>query len=317
MKFPHYFIYKGACTVNQQTTTAPKRKKLSLKQKQNLVGWAFIVPAALLISYFCFYPMIRAFFLSFQSGKGAMLKYAGTRNYEFLLKDHTFRQALINNFIYLIIQVPVMLFFALTLATMLNSKSLKGRGIFRTAIFLPCATSLVSAALIFRILFAQDGFVNLVLMKFGVIDAGINWINGSAITARAVMILVLLWRWTGYNMVFFLSGLQNIDSSIYEAARIDGANVVQQFRKITIPLLRPTILLTAIMSTNGTLQLFDESVNLTRGGPANMTLTMSHYIFKSSFEGVPKFGYAAAMSYVIFILVAILAFAQMKVGDKR
>lgn len=112
-------------------------------------------------------------------------------------------------------------------------------------------------------------------------------------------------------------GLQNIDDSLYEAAKIDGASLFAIFRKITIPLLRPTILLTTIMSINGTLQLFDESVNLTGGGPANSTLTMSHYIYKASFEYNPQFGYAAAMSYVIFIMVAILSFVQMKVGDKR
>lgn len=118
-------------------------------------------------------------------------------------------------------------------------------------------------------------------------------------------------------MVFYLSGLQNIEYSVYEAAKIDGANPMQTFFKITVPLLKPTILLTAIMSTNGTLQLFDESVNLTAGGPANSTITMSHYIYNVSFKYVPNFGYAAAMSFLIFILVAVLAFIQMKVGDKR
>lgn len=118
-------------------------------------------------------------------------------------------------------------------------------------------------------------------------------------------------------MVFYLSGLQNIEYSIYEAAKIDGASAIQSFFKITVPLLKPTILLTAIMSTNGTLQLFDESVNLTDGGPANASITMSHYIYNMSFKYVPNFGYAAAMSFLILILVAILAFFQMKVGDKR
>ena len=98
-----------------------------------------------------------------------------------------------------------------------------------------------------------------------------------------IIILALIWRWTGYNMVFYLAGLQNIDDSLYEAAKIDGANAIQSFFKITVPMLKPTILLTTIMSTNGTLQLFDESVNLTGGGPANSTLTMSHYIYKASF----------------------------------
>ncbi len=118
-------------------------------------------------------------------------------------------------------------------------------------------------------------------------------------------------------MVFYLSGLQNIEYSVYEAAKIDGASPLQTFFKITVPLLKPTILLTAIMSTNGTLQLFDESYNLTKGGPSNATITMSHYIYNVSFKYVPNFGYAAAMSFLIFILVAILAFIQMKVGDKR
>lgn len=118
-------------------------------------------------------------------------------------------------------------------------------------------------------------------------------------------------------MVFYLSGLQNIEYSVYEAAKIDGASAVQTFFKITVPLLKPTILLTAIMSTNGTLQLFDESVNLTDGGPANASITMSHYIYNMSFKYVPNFGYAAAMSFLILVLVAVLAFLQMKVGDKR
>ena len=118
-------------------------------------------------------------------------------------------------------------------------------------------------------------------------------------------------------MVFYLAGLQNIDYSVYEAARIDGASTFQIFRKITVPLLKPIILLTAIMSTNGTLQLFDESVNLTGGGPANTTITMSHYIYNISFKYVPKFGYAAAMSFLILFLVAVLALVQMRVGDKR
>lgn len=261
--------------------------------------------------------MFNALLLSFQSGQGARMSYVGLKNYAYMLKDSTFLQALQNNFIYLLIQVPIMLVLALILAALLNNKSLKLRGLYRTAIFLPCATSLVSVSLIFRFMFAVGGFVNVMLMKLGVIHTDINWINGSAITARAVIIIALIWRWTGYNMVFYLSGLQNIDQSLYEAARIDGANGFQQFRKITIPLLRPTILLTAILSTNGTLQLFDESFNLTRGGPTNMSITMSHYIYRTSFENVPKFGYAAAMSYVIFILVAILALIQMRVGDKR
>lgn len=292
------------------------KRKFSLSQKQSMAGWAFLTPAVILIAVMSFLPMIQALFLSFKSGVGANLRWAGAVNYLRMFKDPVFMQALRNNFVYLIIQVPIMLVSALVLASLLNNKDIRFKGLFRTAIFLPCATSLVSYAVIFRSLFAVDGLVNTVLIKLGVLSTGYNFL-GHPDSARIVIILALIWRWTGYNMVFYLAGLQNIEYSIYEAAKIDGASPFQSFSRITVPLLRPTILLTAIMSTNGTLQLFDESVNLTNGGPANATITMSHYIYNVSFKYVPNFGYAAAMSYLILILVAVLAFVQMKVGDKR
>lgn len=295
---------------------AGKKKRISLSKKQNLMGWVFLLPASLLICWMSFYPMIKALFLSLKTGIGANMKFVGLYNYARMLKDAVFMQSLLNNFFYLIIQVPIMLILALVLASMLNNKDLKFKGLFRTAIFLPCATSLVSYAIIFRAMFALDGFINTILLKMNIIESSINWL-GNPGTARAVIIIALIWRWTGYNMVFFLAGLQNIEYTIYEAAKVDGANAFQRFRKITIPLLKPIILLTAIMSTNGTLQLFDESVNLTNGGPANATITMSHYLYRISFVYSPNFGYAAAMSYVMLFLVAILAFIQMKVGDKR
>lgn len=209
-----------------------------------------------------------------------------------------------------------MLIFALILASILNHRQLRFKGLFRTMIFLPCATSLVAYAVIFRSLFANNGIVNLVLTNLGILDQPYSFLTHTW-SARIVIIIALLWRWTGYNMVFYLAGLQNIEYSVYEAAKIDGASAIQSFFKITVPLLKPTILLTAIMSTNGTLQLFDESVNLTDGGPANASITMSHYIYNMPFKYVLNFGYTAAMSFLILILVAFLAFLQMKVGDKR
>ena len=295
-----------------------KKKGMSLLGKQRAAGWTFLAPATIMIAIMSFYPMIRAFIISLQTGAGANMRFADPifSNYKRILADKVFQQSIVNTFLYLIIQVPVMLILAIFLACLLNKKELRGKGIYRTMIFLPCCTALVSYSIIFKTLFAYDGYINTVLLKLGLIGERINWL-GDVHTAKAIIILALIWRWTGYNMVFYLAGLQNIDDSLYEAAKIDGASLFAIFRKITIPLLRPTILLTTIMSINGTLQLFDESVNLTGGGPANSTLTMSHYIYKASFEYNPQFGYAAAMSYVIFIMVAILSFVQMKVGDKR
>ena len=291
-----------------------KKKGLTLAKKHNLTGWAFLLPATLLIGWMSFYPMIRAFILSLQTGMGVNLSFNGFANYARILKDPTFKQTLFNTFFYLIVQVPIMLVLALMFASMLNNKDLRFKGLFRTCIFLPCATSLVSYAMIFRSLFANDGFINMVLRNLGM--SPILWF-GNAWTARAVIIIALVWRWTGYNMVFYLAGLQNIEYSVYEAAKIDGANGWKTFWKITVPLLKPTIIMTFIMSINGTLQLFDESVNLTKGGPANSTITMSHYIYNTCFINVPNFGYAAAMSFIIFIMVAVLAFINLKVGDTR
>jgi lactose/L-arabinose transport system permease protein len=218
--------------------------------------------------------------------------------------------------VYLIIQVPIMLVIALILANLLNDRNLRFKGLWRTAIFLPCAVGLVSYSLVFRTIFATDGLVNDMLMGLHFIDSPINWL-GQTGTARIVIILGLLWRWTGYNMVFYLAAMQNLDYSTLEAAKIDGAGPFKTFWYVTVPQLRPMILLTAILSTNGTIQLFDESWNLTQGGPAYTTMSMSHYLFELSFQKNPNFGYGAALSYVILIMVAILAAIQMKVGDKR
>ena len=294
------------------------KKKLTMHQKQNLTGWVFLLPATLLIVWLSFYPMVRALIISFMRGRPTALEFSDPliRNYQFMLKDTVFIQSLKNTFFYLIIQVPIMLVLAMIFASLLNNKDLKFKGAFRTCIFLPCATALVAYSIIFRSMFGYDGMVNSLLMNIGILKEPINWLNSPG-TAKAVIIIALIWRWTGYNMVFYLASMQSIDYSVYEAARIDGASAVTQLFKITIPLLKPIILVTAIMSTNGTLQLFDESVNLTNGGPANATITMSHYIYNTMFTNNPNFGYAAAMSFVILILVAVLSAIQMKVGDKR
>ena len=291
-------------------------KKMTLNKKHNITGWLFLAPGALLIFFMSFVPMGKALLLSFKTGVGAAMKSCGLLNYTRMFQDAVFVQSIKNTFFYLIIQVPLMLIFALILASILNNRQLRFKGLFRTMIFLPCATSLVAYAVIFRSLFANNGIVNLVLTNLGILDQPYSFLTHTW-SARIVIIIALLWRWTGYNMVFYLAGLQNIEYSVYEAAKIDGASAIQSFFKITVPLLKPTILLTAIMSTNGTLQLFDESVNLTDGGPANASITMSHYIYNMPFKYVLNFGYAAAMSFLILILVAFLAFLQMKVGDKR
>lgn len=296
-----------------------KKKGMSITGKQRAAGWIYLTPATILIFIMSFWPIIQAVITSFKTGSSANMQWANplTYNYTRMFQDAVFKRSIGNTFLYLIIEVPIMLVLAILLAQLLNNKHLKFKGLFRTCVFLPCATSLVSYALIFKSLFATQGLINTILVKLGILENNFNFL-GTGWSAKIIIIVALIWRWTGYNMVFFLAGLQNIEYSVYEAAKIDGASGWRTFWSITVPLLKPTIVMTTIMSINGTLQLFDESVNLTKGGPANATITMSHYIYNGSFgEGVANFGYASAMSVIVFIMVAILAFINLKVGDKR
>lgn len=278
-------------------------------------GNFFITLPVLLITLLVFIPMVSALITSFQSGPPTNMTFNGFGNFQRMLTDSTFKKALVNTFTYLIVQVPIMLFLALVLSNILNDKKMKFKGLFRTALFLPCITSLVSYSLIMKSLFSVNGLVNQMLLNMHLVDAPIQWLT-DPFWAKVLIIISITWRWTGYNMIFFISGMQNIDPSMYEAADIDGASGMQKFFKITIPNLKPIILFTTITSTIGTLQLFDEVQNITQGGPANATTTLSQYIYNLSYKFTPNFGYAAAVSFVIVVLIVILSLIQTKVGGQ-
>ena len=286
---------------------------MQLGHKLNRWGWGFSSLSIVLISLFVFIPMVGALIMSFQTGKGVNVHFGGLVNYQRLLTDTTVRKALGNTFIYLLVQVPIMIILALIISVLLNDKALKGRSFFRVAIFLPCITSLVSYTHIMKNKLSNEGLFNQMLIKLG--KEPILWTT-DAFWAKILIIIAITWRWTGYNMIFYLSGLQNIDPSVYEAAEIDGAGPVRKFFDITVPLLKPIILFTTITSTIGTLQLFDEVKNITQGGPANGTMTISQYIYSLCFEFTPNFGYACAVAFIVVILMVLLSAIQMKIGGK-
>lgn len=259
--------------------------------------------------------MIYALLTSFMAGPPVAMHWVGLQNYKAMFSDKTFLTAASNTFLYLIVQVPIMLFLAMIISVMLNDSRLKFRGLYRTAIFLPCITSLVSYSLIMKTIFAPTGIANKLLMDMHLIGAPIQWLT-DPMWAKVLIIISITWRWTGYNMIFFLSGLQNIDTEIYEAAEIDGASRWKQFTQITIPMLKPIILFTAITSTIGTLQLFDEVNNITKGGPGNATTTLSQYIYNLSYKYTPNFGYATAISFVVVIAIVVLSLIQLKAGGE-
>ncbi|MGA1804768.1 carbohydrate ABC transporter permease [Rhizobium sp. HT1-10] len=279
-------------------------------------GWFFVGPALVLIGLFMVYPILWSLFMSSQSGRGTMIKFVGFGNIVRLANDPVFLRALTNTVTFFIIQVPIMIVLALALASVLNMPKLVGRGLFRTAIFLPCVTSLVAYSALFKGMFADEGVVNSTLEAIGIIATPIPWLT-DGFWAKVLIILAITWRWTGYNMIFYLSAMQNIDKSIYEAARIDGINAWGRFVYITIPLLKPVILFTSVISTIGTLQLFDEVMNITQGGPSDSTLTLSLYIYNLTFKFIPNLGYAATVSYVIVVLVAMLAFVQFYAAREK
>lgn len=288
-----------------------------IERNEQINAWMFVMPALVLVGLFMIYPIIWSLWMSFQTGRGMNLSFGGLANIERLLQDPILLRALGNTFIFLLVQVPIMLTLALVFASALNNPRLRGRGFFRTAIFLPCVTSLVAYSVLFKSMFAEDGVINGFLLWAHVIGDPIPWLL-EPFWARIVIISAITWRWTGYNMIFYLAALQNIDKSIYEAARIDGVPAWARFLYITVPLLKPVILFTSVISTIGTLQLFDEIMNITDGGnPADSTLTLSVYIYNLTFRFMPSFGYAATVSYVIVVLVGILSFIQFRVARDR
>lgn len=291
------------------------------ERRANISGWAFTAPALILLGLFMLYPILWSLFMSFQVGKGMNFSFGGFANIVRLTKDPVFLHALSNTLIFLVIQVPVMIVLALVFAVALNNPRLRGRAVLRTAIFLPCVTSLVVYSVLFKSMFADDGVVNDALMALWIINEPIPWMN-DPFWAKVLIILAITWRWTGYNMVFYLAALQNIDPSIYEAAKIDGVPARARFFGITAPMLKPVILFTTVLSTIGTLQLFDEVNTITAsqgqgGRPADATLTLSLYIYNLTFRFMPSFGYAATISWVIVILVGILSWVQFRVARER
>lgn len=290
--------------------------KQIVKQKQKAAGWAFLTPAALLIVVMNFVPIIKAFLMSFQTGKIGSMRFAGLANYIRIFADSKCRDALKVTLEYVVFTVPIIMVLGLILAVLLNDSKLKLKGIYRTCIFVPAAVSLVASAVIFRSLFATDGFVNSILVQMGILENGYNFL-GRPVSARIILMVVRVWKNLGYQMIFYLAALQAIDTSLYEAAKIDGASTLQQFFRITVPMLKPTLVFTLIMSINGAIQVYDESVNLTNGGPGNATMPISHYIYSLAFGGVPNFGYACALSIVVLLVVGVLSMIQMKVGDHR
>ena len=283
--------------------------------RQDLIGWSFAAPFVILFGIFLALPIIAAFALSFTSfglrdlDNPIGTTVVGVQNYTDLLGDPKFWKSLGNTIYFVVVGVPLTLALGLVVANALSRGITRFRTVFRVGYYLPVITSIVAIAVVWRFLLNPDvGLINILLSNLGI--TGPNWLASSALAMPSI-IAMAVWRNLGFAMVVFVAGMQAIPAMLYEAASIDGAGRWQAFRYVTLPMLRPTILFMLVITTIGYLQLFEEPFVMTDGGPLDATLSVTMYMYQQGFEFFHQ-GYASAIAYVLFVIVAIVAFLQFK-----
>jgi cellobiose transport system permease protein len=282
-----------------------------------------IAPFYVVFLGFSLIPVIFTLYLAFQRWDGlGPMHFVGLQQFRFLVKDHTFWLAMWNTVVIWVLATVPMLLLALVLASMLNSAT-RFAGVYRIAYFIPNVTSLVAIAIFFFTVFStQFGIVNATLRALHV--PAVPWMSNSW-TIKVVIALLMTWQWTGYNMIIYLAGLQSIPGELYEAAKIDGAGPVQSFRHITVPMLRPIILFTVVVSTINGLQSFTEpqvmfgstaATNPDSGGPGQAGLTIMLYFYNQAFDN-HDYGYGAAIVWALFMLIALFVAINWRIVARR
>jgi len=283
-------------------------------RRSTLAPYLFLAPFFAMFAVFWVYPIAYSFVLSFLNTRRRPWTFDPDFNWGRLVQDEFFWNALQNTMIILVVQVPLMLAFATLLAVAFGSDLLKAKGFFRFAFFAPLVLGAVPYSAVFRLIFnEQYGILNYGLTSIGL--PSVPWLFESTPALITIMI-AMTWRWTGYNAIILLSGLQSIPLALYEAAKIDGAGPLQRFFRITIPMLRPVLLFTFVLSTIGTLQLFTEPWLITNTGPGNATETLVTYLYKQGFRSF-NFGYASAIAYTVAIIAAIFSLLQIRLVGGR
>lgn len=284
-------------------------------RRERREGYILITPVCIHIFIFVIIPIVYAFILSFQEWN--MLSpdkdFVGLGNYERMLSDSVFFLSLKNTLWYTVWSVPFCLVLSLLLAVAMKRRSAVN-SFLRTCFFLPVIVSLVVTSVVFTWLFdPMIGLVNYYLGKIGI--GPLVWLSDPDL-ALPTLVIVSIWKSLGYNMVIFLAGIQSIPDVYYEASRIDGANGVQQFFDITLPLLKPTTLFVLIMSVMSSFQVFDQVYLMTSGGPVNRTKVIVFYIYETAFYFFDM-GYASALSFVLFLMILILTIIQFRCFSLR
>lgn len=281
---------------------ARRRPSLTTSGRENIEGWLFASPWIIGFLVFTAGPMLAAVFLGFAEYDLIVPpKWVGTANYARLLRDPLLLTSLKVTSIYAFVRVPLLLVSSMVVATLLNAK-IRGLRIYRTLFYLPSILPAAAVSMLWLLVFAYDyGFINTVLRLLGF--SGPNWLGDSSL-ALPSLIIMSLWGF-GANMIIYLAGLQAIPTEYYEAADVDGANSLQRWWRITLPLMTPILFYNLVMSLIGSLQVFAEGRIITNGGPENATLFFVLYLYRNAFE-YHRLGYAAALSWVLFVYVLVL-----------
>ncbi len=284
----------------------------------HLAGWLFILPSFLLIVLFGLIPIVWGFVLSFQDASliSPIRPFVGLDNYAKIASDPFARQAAVNAVYYTFLFVPLSVVLALMLAMALNRR-IRGIRIYRLAVFIPVAVSTIATGIMFLWLFdAQFGLANWALGKVGLGPFGFF---DSPAGAMPSLVIMTVWGWLGFDTIVYLAALQSVPAELVEAAAVDGAGRWSTFRNVTLPLLGPATLLLVVWSTISALQLFDEVYFVTKGGPLGHTSVPVFYVFKLAFTtsyGFSAAGYAAAIAYVLFLVILVLTLIQFWLGNR-
>jgi lactose/L-arabinose transport system permease protein len=298
--------------IQAAATPVPRRDRLSTERAR--WGIVFVSPFFILFAIFGLYPLVASLGLSFAEWRGSgAITFNGLNNYALLLRDKNFWQSMRNGVILFFMYAPLQTFLALVLAALLNSRRVRGYRWFRTVIFMPYITNMVAAGFVFQLLLnTRYGVFNNLLAIFFI--PPVAWLD-TIWGARVALCLLIIWAWLGYHMVIMHAGLQTIPQDLTEAALIDGATPMQAFFRVTIPLMRPLIVFSILLSTIGSFYLLTELFSLfsTTGGtgPLGAVRTPALEIYNQAFSN-RRFGYASALAYTFFTFVFIVTVLQYR-----
>ncbi|MDL4840313.1 carbohydrate ABC transporter permease [Aquibacillus rhizosphaerae] len=301
--------------VQKQLPPTKKRSSLSEKTKEAISGYIYISPFFILFGIFGLFPMLFSFYLGFQKWNGlGEMEFVGFQNFKWILTDQLFWTSLSNTLIMWVLGTLPQLLIGIILAYALNSTLIKLKSFFRVSIFMPYVTSTVAVAIVFGIMFNDQefGLFNLIAGLFGVdpISWGTSWWG-----VKVAISTMVFWRWVGYNTIIYLAGLQAIPNDLYEAAVIDGATIRQKIQYITIPMLRPIIILTVFTSTIGALQLFTEPLIFIGRTYREEGLTVVLYLYREAFVNL-AFGPASAAAIILFLIIIILSTINVFIANR-